>query len=104
MILVVVVLLVWMSYARGKRGKPKESQTIEPENEHEAVRVGVAQLEGNSRKPELSAGSPAAVPSFVLPRSCQQESTSIRDEVLGIRYELPTEMDGVKKSGSNSAA
>lgn len=93
MILVVVVVLVWMSYSRRKHSESRENQEIEPGNEHEAVRAGVAQLEGTSLKPELSAGSPAVVPSFVSPRSCEEEPTAFGDGSLGVRYELPTEMD-----------
>lgn len=104
MILVVVVILVWMLYSRRKHSEMRESQEIEPENEHEAARASVAQLEGTSLKPELSAGSPAVVTSFVSPRSCEEEPTSFGDRILGVRYELPTEMDRDKKTGINSVA
>lgn len=102
MILVVVVVLVWMSYSRRKHSESRESQEIEPENEHEAVRVGVAQLDGKSLKPELSASFPAVFPSFVTPTSCEEGPTSFGDRSLGTRYELPTEIDRDKKSGINS--
>lgn len=104
MILVVVVVLMWMSYSRRKHSKSRDSQEIEPENDHEAVRVGVTQLEGTCLKPELSAGSPSVVPSVVSPRSCEEEPTSFRGLSPGMRYELPTETDRDNKSGITSVA
>lgn len=90
---VVVVALVWLLCVRRRDGRSGKGQPSEPVNEQRIVSGGVSQLEGNSLKPELSALSPATVPSFMSLPPVQQEQPSLGDGCMETRHELSAGKD-----------
>lgn len=85
------VALVWLLYVKQKDGRSGKEQPSEPVNEERTVSGGTAEVEGVPLKPELSASSPATVPSMVSSPRYQQDQLSLGDNCLEARYELSAE-------------
>lgn len=90
MLLVGILALTWMSYQRKGDDGSSKAQPVELENANTADQDSSAQVEPNHVKPELSAASPAVLPSLTSQRFGQEELISSMEEVVGTRYELPT--------------
>lgn len=84
----VTVALVWLLYVRRKDGRSGRVQTSEHVNGERTVSGGTAEVEGVPLKPELSALSPATVPSMVSSPRYQQDQPSLGDNCLEARHEL----------------
>lgn len=84
----VAVALVWLLYVRRKDGRSGRVQTSEHVNGERTVSGGTAEVEGVPLKPELSALSPATVPSMVSSPRYQQDQPSLGDNCLEARHEL----------------
>lgn len=80
--------LVWLLYVRRKDGRSGKEQSSEPVNGERTVSGGTAEVEGVPLKPELSALSPATVPSMVSSPGYQQNQPSLGDNCLEARHEL----------------
>lgn len=87
----VAVALVWLLYVSRKDGGSGKEQSSEPVNGERTVSGGTAEVEGVPLKPELSALSPATVPSMVSSPRYQQDQLSLGDNCLEARYELSAE-------------
>lgn len=85
------VALMWLLYVRRKDGRSGKEQSSEPVNEERTVSGGTAEVEGVPLKPELSALSPATVPSMVSSPPYQQDQLSLGDNFLEARHELSAE-------------